>query len=119
MLNLLPVVCALWTCADPPTRPVEVVAAIETVLADTIEKAEPSVVAIARTKGADGDGTTTAIRGRTPAPIQTAPRGPARQFNPNGGEMVSFDYGSGVVIGNAGEILTAFHVVKGAERLED
>ena len=32
--------------------------------------------------------------------------------------MVSFDYGSGVVIGDAGEILTAFHVVKGAERLE-
>jgi len=32
--------------------------------------------------------------------------------------MVSFDYGSGVVIGDRGEILTAFHVVKGAERLE-
>src|SRR3954466_1058922 len=99
MLNLLPVVCALWTCAAPPAAPAEVVAALESALADAIEKAEPSVVAISRTKAADGD-VTTAGRGRNPAPIQTAPRGPARQFNPIGGETVSFDYGSGVVIGD-------------------
>jgi S1-C subfamily serine protease len=117
MLNLLPLVCALWACADPPAAPVEVVTALETALGDAIEKAEPSVVAIARTKAADGEGTT-AVRGRYPSPVQTDPRGPARQFNPNGDEMVSFDYGSGVVIGDRGEILTAFHVVKGAERLE-
>jgi S1-C subfamily serine protease len=120
MVNLLPLVCVLWTCADPqaaaPVAPAEVVAALETALADAIAKAEPSVVAIARSKGADGD-ETTAIRGRNPAPIHTDPRVAARQFNPNGNDVVSFDYGSGVVIGDAGEILTAFHVVKGAERL--
>src|SRR3954468_15192845 len=115
MLNLLPLVCALWACADPPAAPVEVVAALESALGDAIEKAEPSVVAIARTKAADGEGTT-AVRGR-PAPTQTDPRGLAREFNPDGGDMVSFDYGSGVVIGDRGEILTAFHVVKGASRL--
>ena len=32
-------------------------------------------------------------------------------------DFVSFDYGSGVVIGERGEILTAFHVVRGADRL--
>src|SRR5258706_204033 len=117
MLNLLPLVCALWACANPPAAPVEVVAALEAALGDAIEKAEPSVVAIARTKAADGEGTT-AVRGRNPAPPQTDPRGPARQVNPGGDEMVSFDYGSGVVIGDRGEILTAFHVVEGAERLE-
>ncbi|GAC1464031.1 MAG: hypothetical protein NVSMB9_02240 [Isosphaeraceae bacterium] len=34
-----------------------------------------------------------------------------------GGNALSFDYGSGVVIGEKGEILTAFHVVKGAKAL--
>ena len=32
-------------------------------------------------------------------------------------ERISFDYGSGVVIGERGEILTVYHVVKGASRL--
>jgi serine protease Do len=121
MLNLLPLVCALSACADLPTAapvsPAEFVAAMETALADAIAKAEPSVVAIARTKSETGD-ETTAVRGRNPAPAQTDPRMPGRPFNVVGGEVISFDYGSGVVIGEGGEILTAYHVVKGAERLE-
>jgi len=32
-------------------------------------------------------------------------------------DAISFDFGSGVVIGDQGEILTAFHVVQGASRL--
>jgi serine protease Do len=121
MLNLLPLICALSACADlpaaAPVTPVEIVTAMETALADAIAKAEPSVVAIARTKGETGD-ETIAIRGRNPAPEHADPRMPGRPFSPIGGEGISFDYGSGVVIGEAGEILTAFHVVKGAARLE-
>ncbi len=120
MSNLLLLFGALCAGSDPPVSPPEVVAALETALQSAIAKAEPSIVAIARTKTEDGD-VTTAVRGRNPAPLQGDPRATARPFNliPNaGGEMVSFDYGSGVVIGDAGEILTAFHVVKGAQRLE-
>lgn len=125
MANLLPLVCALWSCADPPpaspAAPMEIVAALEAALADAIEKAEPSVVAISRTKGEDGD-KTTAVRGRDqPLPRNDA-QAFARQFNPNANpnatDLISFDYGSGVVIGDRGEILTTFHVVKGAERLD-
>jgi serine protease Do len=121
MVNLLPLVCALWAVADPPAAPavspMEIVTALETAMSDAIEKAEPSVVAIARTKAEDGD-ETMAIRGRNPAPINTDPRVTPRPFSPVAGEVISFDYGSGVVIGDRGEILTTFHVVKGAERLE-
>jgi S1-C subfamily serine protease len=130
MANWLVLLGALWSCGDPPPHvsPAEVVTALETALAGAIEKAEPSVVAIARIKNAAGE-ETTAVRGRNPAPLQFDPRqagvGPgagalvlARPFSPVGDEMVSFDYGSGVVIGGGGEILTAFHVVKGAQRLE-
>src|SRR4051794_21566861 len=107
MLNLFPLLCALFTGAEPPGAPAELVQAMESALADAIEKAEPSVVAISRTKVAEGEATT-AIRGRTSAPNPNELRGVARPFNPNaGGDMVSFDYGSGVVIGDAGEILTA------------
>src|SRR5262249_32997620 len=37
--------------------------------------------------------------------------------DPVGTDALSFDYGSGVVIGDKGEILTAYHVVRGAARL--
>ena len=69
-----------------------------------------------RSPGEGGDGDeTTAVRGRNPAPPADPRIGtPAR---PRRRRVVSFDYGSGVVIGDEGEILTAFHVVKGAEPL--
>jgi S1-C subfamily serine protease len=43
------------------------------------------------------------------------PRG--RPIAPEQSNLISFDFGSGVVIGNRGEILTLFHVVRGARRL--
>jgi S1-C subfamily serine protease len=140
MANWLFLLSALWASADPPpprpgpVSPAEIVAALETALTGAIEEAEPSVVAIARIKNPVGE-ETTAVRGRNPAPLQSDPRLAgagvppppgagagalvlARPFSPVGDDMVSFDYGSGVVIGDGGEILTAFHVVKGAQRLE-
>jgi S1-C subfamily serine protease len=36
---------------------------------------------------------------------------------PDDSEMISLDFGSGVVVGDKGQILTAFHVVKGARKL--
>jgi S1-C subfamily serine protease len=119
MPKLLLVFGILWAYADPPASPPDVIVAMEAALQGAIERAEPSIVAIARTKPEEGD-ETTAVRGRNPAPIHTDPRAGAHplNLNPTGVEMVSFDYGSGVVIGDAGQILTAFHVVKGAQRLE-
>ena len=43
---------------------------------------------------------------------------PAERRRRDGDDFISFDYGSGVVIGDQGEILTAFHVVRGADRLD-
>jgi S1-C subfamily serine protease len=119
MINQLILACALCACADPPIAVSiqDAVASLEMALTDAIAKAEPSVVAIARTKSEEGE-ETTAVRGRNPAPIHSDPRVATRQLNPMSGEVVSFDYGSGVVIGEAGEILTTFHIVKGAARLE-
>lgn len=118
-LVLMAAVCLTW--ADPPAdkgnsahSAIDVVSALESALADAIARAEPSVVAIAREKN-DGDAETTAIRGRNPEPN----RDPRREGlnRPLSGDWLSFDYGSGVVIGDKGEILTAYHVVKRARRL--
>lgn len=109
MAILIPLATLLLAAADPPeARPgsaVDVVTALETTLADAIARAEPSIVAIARRKG-DGEATT-AVRGQGGGPV-----------DPLKSSDLSFDYGSGVVIGDKGEILTAFHVVRGASRLE-
>jgi serine protease Do len=107
----------------PGPSPAEVVASIETAIADAIAKAEPSVVAISRYKGDNSHATETqAVRGRK--------RGlnlhePPRRFDfdgrfirvPEQADLMSFDFGSGVVIGNKGEILTLYHVVRGAREL--
>ncbi len=44
---------------------------------------------------------------------------PRSRFSRDGelGEQISFDFGSGVVIGTEGQILTAYHVVKGASAI--
>jgi serine protease Do len=123
MPTLMPLALALLSWADPPppppaVTPAQIVAALESVLEDAIAKAEPSVVAIKREKSENDE--TTAVRGRDPLP----PRGNFERrmlpnpFDPMGSEPPTFDSGSGVVIGPRGEILTAFHVVKGAARLE-
>ena len=122
MPHLALVVLALLTAGDPPSpTPIEIVSALETALADAIEKAEPSVVAIARDKDGKGEATT-AVRGRgaPPSPAADLPAGfgPFRPFDDvEIPDYIASDYGSGVVIGERGEILTAFGVVKGASRL--
>jgi len=113
----------LQPASDPPARsPADIVAAIETVMADAIAKAEPSVVAIHRDKGENSQ-ETQAIRGRKRAlNLHEPPRpflldGRLPRFPDQSSLMISFDFGSGVVIGDHGEILTLFHVVRGARRL--
>jgi S1-C subfamily serine protease len=93
-----------------------VVAALESALTEAIARAEPSVVAIAREKSEDG--VATAVKGRNSEPTHQDPRSRPGRRLPLAADWVSFDYGSGVVIGSRGEILTAYHVVKGARRLE-
>jgi S1-C subfamily serine protease len=125
MPSLLPMALALLSWADPPPAgqgptALDVVAAVESALGDAIAKAEPSVVAIAREKSDNDE--TLAVRGREPA-RQGMPdrRVFAGRFNDTdpfaSGEALSFDYGSGVVVGDKGQILTAYHVVKGARAL--
>jgi serine protease Do len=119
-------------CVDPPPQepkasassPADVVTAIETVISDAIAKAEPSVVAIHRVKGENSQ-ETQAVRGRkTAGNLLERPQ----RFGLDGGRLVrfpeqtdpnliSFDFGSGVVIGDKGQILTMYHVVKGAREL--
>jgi S1-C subfamily serine protease len=121
MLYVLPLALGLigQPGRDNPPAPIDVVAALESAVADAVAKAEPCVVAIARTKAERGAGTT-AVKGRNPEP----PPAPEEVGNvPRLGfgdepEEVVFDYGSGVVIGDEGQILTAFHVVRGAKRID-
>lgn len=94
----------------------EQVMALETAIAEAIARAEPSVVAIAREKGESEE--TTAIRGRTSNRDQDD-RPPAEvpgEQDPDQLALTS-DYGSGVVIGDEGQIVTAYHVVDGAKRI--
>jgi serine protease Do len=134
MSHLAPVVLALLTLADPPSTPqqqpqpqqlspIDVVTALESALADAIARAEPSVVSIAREKDGKSE-ETAAVRGRMDGiPISRQQQsgvgiGIGRGFgDPDVHDYVSSDYGSGVVIGDRCEILTTFHVVKGASRL--
>lgn len=131
MHNLGPLACLLLALADPPppsatatASPLDVVTALESALADAIAKAEPSVVAVARIK--ESDEVTTAIKGRTDG------TGGGKAANGNadaerqleaavddefGPDQIALDFGSGVVVGDRGEILTAFHVVRGAKKL--
>ncbi len=102
--------------AQPPA-PIDIVAALENVVADAIARAEPSVVAIHRVKG-ENPQETLAVRGKTRPPAFD-PRVPRSRFARDGetGDEISFDFGSGVVVGAEGQILTAYHVVKGATLL--
>ena len=104
--------------SDPPPAKLsalDVVAAREEALGDAIVKAEPSVVAISREKSENEE--TTAVRGRDSGPRPFDRRGLPNPFDPFGADVLSFDFGSGVVVGEANEILTAYHVVRGASRL--
>jgi S1-C subfamily serine protease len=105
----------------PGRSPAEIVTALESVVSDAIARAEASVVAIHREKLENGQ-ETMAVRGRT---RKRSGRERDRLLLlerrlgrlPGAPEMISFDFGSGVVIGSQGQILTAFHVVRGARKL--
>lgn len=125
MMPLVPIL-ALAMLADPPpapappapSGPVDVIAAMEKAVTDAVAKAEASVVAIHRFKS-EKEGETAAVRGRTPeAPARPPARiDPFMNIDVETADFRSFDYGSGVVVGENGEILTAYHVVIGAARL--
>jgi serine protease Do len=126
MLSLVAPIFVVAALADspPPPSPADLVEALETALADAIAKAEPSVVSIAREKSDNGE-TTTAVRGQHPIRRRPADelrfRGRGVPFQEDDQEdiqrLFSFDYGSGVVIGQDGQILTTCHTIKGASRL--
>ncbi len=118
MTLLLCLACATLAWDEPQKAPaaIDVVSALETTLADAIAGAEGSVVAIHRDKTDDGQ-ETQAVRGKTPPVRPFAPGMPRAVPMMDMGEMISVDFGSGVVVGDEGRILTAFHVVKGASRL--
>jgi len=129
MIPLVLSACLLLAWEDPPKSPsaasglspADIVTALETAVGDAIAKAEPSVVAIHRFKAENGQ-ETLAVRGRRQRPT---PREFPRRFLFNGRltplpdetDVLSLDFGSGVVIGEKGQILTAYHVVKGARQL--
>lgn len=136
MSTLAPLAIVLLAWADPPAdptpapapapagtaaiAPLDVISALESALSTAIASAEPSVVAIHREKSENEE--TLAIRGREPNRNQIGerrfPQGRIIAGNDFFGEDTqSFDFGSGVVIGPKGEILTAFHVVRGAKTL--
>jgi len=105
----------------PAPAAADVVASLETAIADAIAKAEPSVVAISRHK-AENSQETLAIRGRKRPRALHEPSRPSAPFPGRIPRMpesvdISFDNGSGVVIGDKGQILTLYHVVKGARQL--
>ena len=89
MPHLLFLAFALLSSAEPPANPpappataLDMVTALETVLADAIAKAEPSVVAIARDKSTDGE-ETTAVRGLNPARRPVEPQFVAGNIDPS------------------------------------
>jgi S1-C subfamily serine protease len=108
-------VCAVVAQANPPAAPADLVTALETAIADSIAVAESSVVAITRLKNQGEE--TTAVRGveagRFPDPGRIAPDLLGMgDYMPLPGE-----FGSGVVIGDEGQILTAYHVIRGASMI--
>jgi serine protease Do len=130
MISLVLSTCLVLASADPPPQepgrpalsPSDVVAALEAAISDAIAKAEPSVVAIHRFKGEHSQ-ETQAVRGRRHSLILQEPQrrlvfeGGRASRIPDLSNLISFDFGSGVVIGDRGQILTMYHVVKGARDL--
>ncbi len=116
-MTSLALALALLGPAAPPS-PEEILGALETAVGDAIARAERSVVAISRERDkGGGDEETSAIRGRESKEAPSPLISPFAQPGEREDEESSNDFGSGVVIGPEGAILTNFHVVKGASRL--
>lgn len=131
MTPVLALLALLIPAAAGPTddgpAPLDVAEALERSVTGAIERARPSVVTIDRIKSEDG--VTRAVRRRERAPeppqdlrelavlrmqMQGVDRNPV---GPLGEDFRSYDYASGVVVGDEGETLTTHHAVVGAELL--
>ena len=120
MLAIVATIAA--TFQEPRDEPaLDVVGSLERAVTEAIERARPSVVTIDRLKS--DDGSTLAILGETRDPASMnrvdflALNGMGMMGVPNSADVPSFDFGSGVVVGDEGQIVTAYHVVEGAARL--
>lgn len=103
---------ATITPGDPPT-PDDIVSAMETATIRAIDRARPSVVAIARVRGEEPE-KTTAIKGYPP--VVEAPVGPdnrPQKFD----YAAPGDFSSGVVIGPDNAILTTYHTLRGSAQI--
>ncbi|HWE35539.1 MAG TPA: trypsin-like peptidase domain-containing protein [Isosphaeraceae bacterium] len=100
--------------ARPAPDPIAIVTALETALERAVAAAEPSVVGIARIRNGPG-GETTAVRKGKGGIVRKGKGADAPQAIPD--DLQAFDFGAGVVVGDDGAILTAFHVVKGASQI--
>lgn len=103
--------------ADDPPPPIDLVRALEQVVADAIDRAKPSVVAINRIKSDDGRTTAISRPGATFRPAQPPLPGAFSPVDPLSANYVAYDYASGVVVGDGTRILTTHHAVVGAARL--
>ncbi|MEO6807820.1 MAG: trypsin-like peptidase domain-containing protein [Isosphaeraceae bacterium] len=102
----------------PPIKPIDLVSALETAVADAIARAEPAVVAITRVKSGNSE-KTTAVRGKNPIHPAEPPGGFPGMIELGGENYFALpgDYGSGVVVGDLGQILTMYHLVQGASKI--
>ena len=91
--------------------------ALETAVADSIARAEPSVVTVLRSRNPGGT-ETLAVRGRNGLG-QAGERFAMEAADLSEPSFIPLpgDYGAGVVVGEQNEILTTFHNVQGASRI--
>ncbi|MGA2064401.1 MAG: trypsin-like peptidase domain-containing protein [Thermoguttaceae bacterium] len=93
--------------AQEPSGP-QAAAALEKALVESIARAEPSVVAIARVRR---EGPDEALRPEfRPDPFQRRPAA-LRPPQPTDANFVPTEYGTGVVVDRRGLVLTAYHVL--------
>ncbi len=116
-LPLLLALVASTASPDDPSSPLDLVRALEVAVADAIDRAKPSVVAINRIKSDDGRTLAVAHPGATLQPGQPALPNAFSPIDPLSANYVAYDYASGVVVGDGTRILTTHHAVVGAARL--
>ncbi len=129
-MHMIGILLTAIAASGAPDDPVDVVSALESAVVRAIAQAQPSVVSITRIRSASGE--TTAIRGQTNGRVEAAanPFGPERPGFPNIGNPIDpestrsidayplpGDFGGGVIIGQDGEILTNYHLIKSAGQI--